>query len=372
MKKIAIKSEKKKVAITCFFNRVSLFSKNIRSVDLTYLRSYLQDSFDREVDFLSGVTRKEVDLPYFKSIFENSVDEYDEIWIYNSPFNLFGGLLSDYTVELLKQLIGYKGKVYYFLNDPKFFCFNQAEQIFSRWDDKNKERLPQYSVTKEDVEAFKPVFESMIIAFEGDYEKYIEKCKPKVLEGLNLEANWIELSIGSHIATNQLLEEKLKCYPHEFKNFDIVYFGNNRGTGRDKMIKQFYENEELSAYFIGFKQNYRDAMFSDYMHNKDLISEIGEHCMATLVIGDDLHNDAIRTQRFYEAHLFDVIAFIHIDFDPSKRYIHNQILKDFCYVETPEEFYEKVRAIREDKDLFRYIKQLQREEILNSSDPMML
>jgi hypothetical protein len=53
MNHIELKKEPKKSAIVCYGTRISLNSINVRSVDLTFMRSYLMDVLGRsEVDYV--------------------------------------------------------------------------------------------------------------------------------------------------------------------------------------------------------------------------------------------------------------------------------------------------------------------------------
>ena len=83
-REIKLVKENKKAAIVCMGTRISLNSKNVRSVDLIYLRNILQDVYGRTVDYLTLKTKKEADLDYFKNVADENINDYDEIYIYNA------------------------------------------------------------------------------------------------------------------------------------------------------------------------------------------------------------------------------------------------------------------------------------------------
>lgn len=86
---------------------------------------------------------------------------------------------------------------------------------------------------------------------------------------------------------------------------------------------------------------------------------------ATVVLGDDLHNDNIKTARFFESMLLDICAFIWHSYDPNKRFVNNQELKDFIYISSGDELIEKINKIKNDEAFYKHIVELERQEILN-------
>ena len=83
-REIKLVKENKKAAIVCMGTRISLNSKNVRSVDLIYLRNILQDVYGRTVDYLTLKTKKEVDLDYFKNVADENINDYDAVNTYLS------------------------------------------------------------------------------------------------------------------------------------------------------------------------------------------------------------------------------------------------------------------------------------------------
>ena len=92
---------------------------------------------------------------------------------------------------------------------------------------------------------------------------------------------------------------------------------------------------------------------------------MGEQCLATLVIGDNLHNGNIKSARFFESMLVDLVAFIYIKYDPNKEYIKDEFLKEFIYISTKEELKKKIEQIKNDKNLYKKIIELERKEIID-------
>ena len=69
--------------------------------------------------------------------------------------------------------------------------------------------------------------------------------------------------------------------------------------------------------------------------------------------------------RYFDCMLADIIAFVDIRYDPEKKLTEDDVLKDFMYVSSPEEFSKKVDMIANDEQLYKDIKYRQRKSIFN-------
>lgn len=380
MKQIEPSKTNKKAGIVSLGTRISLDSTNVRSVDLVYMREYLLNVIGREqVDFISRRSRKEAGIDYFKDTREVDFNDYDEIYIYNASFNPFGGLFKDEALDTFEQLYSFNGDVIYFLVDPKMPAMDFSGFLRAR--DKNKtytfgsdskERDYKRYIEPEIVDGWTDkVWKRMKIAYGGiDYSKYCkiwnDKLKGKVsYKTLNEDAEWFNFWIFEYYAVNEELDLKLKNYEKIDNPYELVYFGNNRQNERNKIIKAFFDIPEFKKYFIGFDPELENTDTEKYVKHEELFKLMGEKCLATLVVGDDLHNGNERTPRYFEAMLLDVVAFIRIDYDPEKKYIKNEFLRDFVYVSTKEELKERIEQIKNDPSLYRKIVDLERKEILD-------
>ena len=381
MKQIEPSKTNQKAAIVCLGTRISLDSNNVRSVDLRYMRDYLLYVLNRDqVDFISRKTKKESGLDYFKDTREVDFNDYDEIYIYNASFNPFGGLFKSEALDTFEKLYDFKGDIIYFLVDPKMPMMDFSRFLKAR--DKNNEYI--FGSDEKEINNkryIKPeivdnwtdkVWKRIKVAYGGiDYEKYVniwnsnlKKAKGTYKE-LNEDCEWFNFWIFEYYAVNEELDLKLKDYKKIDNPYDLVYFGNNRQNERNKVIKKFYSDPELRKLFIGFDPELPNTDVEKYVKHDELFRILGEKCLATLVVGDNLHNGNERTPRFFEAMLLDIVAFINIDFDPEKRYVKNDFLKEFIYVSTPEELKERIEQIKKDPELYNKIVKLEREEILN-------
>lgn len=386
MKKIEPSKTNKKAAIVCLGTRISLSSNNVRSVDLIYMRDYLLNVLKRDqVDFISRKSKKETDLDYFKDTKEVDFNDYNEIYIYNSTFNPFGGLFKSEALDTFEKLYNYNGELFWFLVDPKMPPMDFAKFLKNR--DKNNEYIFGCDVAENNKRYISPeivdnwtdkVWKKMKVAYGGiDYDRYIkiwngslkDKAKGSYKE-LNEDTEWFNFWIFEYYAVNEDLELKLKNYEKIENPYDLVYFGNNRQNERNKVIKKFYDIPEFKKFCIGFDPNLSNTDVEKYVKHDELFRLLGEKCLATLVVGDNLHNGNERTPRFFEAMLLDIVAFINLDFDPEKNYVKNEFLKDFIYVSSKEELKNKIEQIKNNPELYKKIVDLERQEILTQFNYM--
>lgn len=374
--KLEFKKEAKKTAIVCYGVRISMDATNVRSVDLYYMREYLLNVLGRsEVDFVCRKLKKEADMDFYKNITDVDLNDYDEVFIYNCTYNLFGGVFFQHAYDTFNALYDYEGdELYWLLLDPKMPPLDYGKFVKSRIKDGHinvdgnlVEITPEYCDKWSE-----KVWNKTKVAFNGfDYDKYYNQYmgeinKKKKINPINVlksDYDWAEFCLFEYYAINEKLDKKLETYDSE-KEYDLVYFGNNRSTARNKLVKNMYNND-LKKLCVGYELEVPNCEYLPYIKHDELFKTIGEKCLCTLVVGDPLHNDNIRTPRFFEAMLLDTVAFVYIDFDPEKKYVTNDFLKDFIYVSTKEELEKKVEMVKNDKELYKRIVKLEREDILN-------
>lgn len=381
--KVEMQKEPLKAAIVCHGgNRISLTATNVRAVDFFYLREYLLNVLGRrEVDFVSRKTKKENDLTYFKDIYTTDLNDYDEVYIYNAAYNIFGGIVPSENIELMKQLYNYNGKIWYFIGDPKMPYYDYAQYLKSKLKDgkmKTSNDLEFTGFTAEWLDSWsKKVYPKINIAFAGrDYDLYYntymnilnsKNIKNKEYQSLNPNYDWFFLKLFEYYAINEEFDLKMIDYNFDTKEYDLVYFGNDRQNDRNKIIKKLFSNPKLKKFFIGFDPGLENTDIEKYVKHEELFKLIGEKCLATVVVGDILHNNNMKTARFFEAMLLDTVAFISTTYDSNKEFVQDEFLRNFIYVNDEQELFEKVQMIKNDKELYKKIVKLEREEIINQT-----
>lgn len=375
--KIELRKEHKKSAIVSIGTRISLESLNIRSIDLFYLREYLQNVLGRECDFVSTKLKTDNHRAYFKEIAETDLNDYDEVWIYNSALNAFGGLTQIGTIQTFDKICDFNGDIFYMLIDPKLPCKNVGRFFNLKMKSNNgkiptdSKEMPLYDLDQSKVAKYtNEIWPRIITAFDGvDYEKYKtlnRKTTKRSDYSLLCDGDWCMLPLAEFYSVNENLDLKLKNYNFTDKKYDLIYFGNNRQTSRGQLIAALYDRPEFNVFIAGYDPEFVNAKveISKYVYHDELFPLICSS-FATVVCGDELHNDNIKTVRFFEAMLLDTVAFIHNSYDSEHKYISNKELADFIYIETADDIKERLDKIKNDEDFYHKIIEAERKEIFD-------
>lgn len=382
MKKIEFNPNHKKTAIVSYGTRLTTTGLNVRCVGIKYMREYLIDVVGREqVDFITDVLPKEADIEYIKPVSEytdGKLNEYDEVIIYNSPFNLYGGVFTTKMLNTVKALLHFDGDIYYLLVDPKMPCLNIAEQMRSRVkiveDGVGKLPLGNDKYYEWPMEWFDDftnnVYPKVKTAYAGfDYELYYnvwnKKCKGKTTPNcyLNPDAEWTNFWLFEYCAMAELHDLKVKDYDKSKCEYDLVYYGNKRGTERDRIIKNIFSDPDFKVITWGYEVDWPNATVNKYCLHEELFENMCSNAWATVAIGDVTHNNNERTPRFFESMLLDLVGFIWHEYDKDKKFVENQELKDFIYFSSNAELKEKLAKIKSDPEFYRHIIELQRQEV---------
>ena len=110
--KIDFPAAPRKAAIVTFGTRLTLYTAGIRKVGLIYLREYIMNVLGRtQVDYVSKKSGKEAELDYYRDIRDTDLNDYDELWIFHSPFNPFGGVFKESALITFDKMVDYKGEI---------------------------------------------------------------------------------------------------------------------------------------------------------------------------------------------------------------------------------------------------------------------
>lgn len=382
MKRVEFNPNHKKTAIVSYGTRVTTTGSNVRCVDFAYLREFCLNVLKREqVDFVTEVLPKERGIEHIKAVadlMDGGINEYDEIIIYNSPFNLYGGVFTTKMLNTIKALLNFNGDIYYFIADPKMPCLNVAEQMRGRI--KNIEngvaKLPlggdkyyDFPIAWLDDYTTR-VWPNIITAYAGmDYQLYYDVWtkahKGKTTPGAYLypDAKWTELDLFTYYAVTELPELKLVDYDKSNCQYDLVYYGNNRGTERDKIIKSIFSDPDFNVVTWGYEVDWPNVTVNKYCSHEELFKNLCTNAWATVILGDATHNNNFFTARFFESMMLDLVGFIWTDYDKDRKFIKNEELKEFIYISNNAELKEKLARIKSDEKFYRHIIDLQRKEI---------
>ena len=180
--KLELENKKCKSAIVMLNGRLNLTTTDMIAVELDYIKRLLEKNFSRTVDYVSHKTKKDKDNPSYKDITETKLSDYDEVFVYNSSLNLFGGVFSMACLQTFKQLLDFKGTIYYILSDPRFPCQNFGELVRYKLQRNNGKlkvggKIGETDLlTEVDCDKFtNEIFPKIITAFNGfDYEMFYD------------------------------------------------------------------------------------------------------------------------------------------------------------------------------------------------------
>ena len=280
---------------------------------------------------------------------------YNALIVLNGNVNYFGGV--DSPPQTLNYYIinNFKGKVFYILCD----CNLILKQVWKSIENKNwanNYKKDDINITRNDI---------------------IYISQPRDIIKLKNKLSKLDIIIDDiiHYPFEKfplVTSEYLQINP-EYK-YDISYGGTFRGGKREKDMIKFY---------FGYPEDIKVEMFgkiTESNFNKKLIENLRlpdfnkavpynefnnkmSDSLATIIIGDPLYKQLDDlAQRIYESILVGNIVFIDSSYDYNKRVFKNEELIKFNYVSNKEEVIDRIRLLKEDKDLRNHIIELQRQD----------
>jgi hypothetical protein len=343
-----------KTAVMTLNNRIRLNGDNIRSLEAIWLEKYLVKFLSRKVDFLSRkiVFEKSIDNYYDLASIDN-INDYEEIILHNYNLNFFGGTIDDYTVKTIKLLNQFNGRIYYLITDPKLYFQSIADSLLERLK-VNKINFAGDRISVDDLIQFKKVEEKFIAIFTGrDYEYFLSKQKPtySLQHGYNIPL-FEFMFINKPIKANNNVE----------KQFDLCYYGNNRGGYRTKVLKSIFSNSTLKTNVIGFNLEMPNNICDSYIDN-NVLNDYIQRSVGSIVIGDKEHENNWITARFFENINNNLVSFIYNSYDSNKVLYKSEFLKEYVYFSTSQKILSTLKLIEKDPIFYQQILTEQKREL---------
>lgn len=324
-------------------------AKNAGSLDIFYTKKFLSDECGIEADVIR-VTDK-VDF-----------SKYDLLIFQPYTFIMFGGIWEAHAVDFIYDYCRhFDGTVMCIYNDPNVTWSNPLRVLDAR----NRVLRGSEIVSDEFDRSLIDAFESkkFVGMFIGrDFERF--KKLAKTTNSTFWPEDIIKVKLSEYIHHNQLLDSRVLEVDPSSKKYDVVYYGSNRGGGRNKQMKRIFgKNESLKLRWIGYDPKFPNADWTKKVKYDDLGPLIDES-LTSFVAGDPAHDDNIVIYRFYEALKFNVVNLISRQFDPEMKLLNHPTLQDVCYVESLEDVEKACKKLRESQVFYNTILRLQRDEIL--------
>lgn len=374
----------KTAAVICMTKYISLSSKLISTKTYEVIKRYLIEILGYEKVFFASTFQKkhETEFEFFKGCTrqieeEGCLNDADDIFQVQAALNMFlGWIYDDFYWNCLRIDEWYKihGDGHYFvIQDDPFIHFIDPFPVFTRRQFEYKTlgyKVPDWCYQKytEIWPNVQKCLHNCIVANCGmSYPNLLRKLSNTNELTPKFVKQWCEFPVFTFQAMNDIVDIKLKSYDYNKKEYDSEYHGYNRGAKRMEIIDNFYSALPNKSLCITSSRNMfknKDSydMTKSLFYN-DLIPFIGQKAKSTFVIADECTFNDFISPRFFDAMLSDVIAFVYGPYDKDRSYVDNEELKTFMYVDTPEEFVERVNKISNDKEYYKHIKYLQRKAV---------
>ena len=343
-----------KTAIMTLNNRIRLNGDNIRSLEAIWLEKYLVKFLNKEVDFLSKkiVFEKSIDNYYDLTTVED-INKYDEIILHNYNLNFFGGTIDDYTVKTIKLLNKFNGTIYYIITDPKLYFQSIADSLLERLKI-DKINFSGERISVDDLLLFKEVEKKFKAIFTGrDYNYFLEKQKP---------IHKLDFAYNIPLFEFMFINKPIKNNTEVVKQFDLCYYGNNRGGYRTKVLKSIFSNSFLKTNVIGFNIDMPNNVCDSYVDN-NILNEYIKRSVGSIVIGDKEHENNWITARFFENINNNLLSFIYYSYDSNKVLYESEFLKEYMYFSTPQKIINTFKLIEKNPNFYQQILIEQKQEL---------
>lgn len=303
---------KKKTGIACVFSNPRYARTTPRGLELIYLKDLIE-SKGREVFILGKKGRTNKDFDFFVDILDIDKLNLDSLILQLAPANFFGGVYSDMTVNAIEKIaLAYKNglKISILPTDPRIKPLNPAKILFDR-----------FNICEDYIDIWNDILLKSVYIFPG---KNISKFFGSKMDVETYKLDWFTYIFKQGVEFSEFVDDNDKQY-------DVVYYGDKRGSYRNNRIKKLmpYSTSNL---LLGYKEpkiNY--AEFKKKVKHSELFETLNK-CKVSLVIGDKEHEDNVATFRFYEALASSALAAIDINYDPNKELIKNEKLRKVLYV----------------------------------------
>lgn len=282
--------------------------KNHKCLEIVYLKKLFNDN-NLQLNIIGKKCRTNKDIEFFKDI-NSDLSNVKNIFLQLSTINFFGGELNPYLFDFTCKISTLKENNFYVLvNDPRIKPENPAEALFKR-----------FGLCGEHINNWNYILENATYIFQGkDLNKFYNEDKNREI---------INLDFFTYIFKNDVKYSNFIDLAD--KQFDLIYYGDKRGSHREKKIKKYVENSK-SNLLVGYKTKSVQTTFMNKVSHNDL-QKVIDKSVCSLIIGDKEHEDNIATFRLYETLASSTLCAIDIDYDPNKELIKNETLRNILYV----------------------------------------
>jgi len=343
-----------KTAILTLNNPIRLNGDNIRSLEAIWTEKYLKKFGNIDADFVSKKIGYEKAILNYKDIFDfKDLNCYDQIILHNYNTNFFGGVVDDYTVQTIKLLNNFNGKISYLITDPKLY-FNSLALAIKKRIQNNKIKFQKLKLTIEELDHFLTKEVQFKAIFTGiNYNYFIDKINPEIKLEFDYNIPLFEFMFINKPKPNIANVEKI---------YDICYYGNNRGGYRTKLVKDIFGNSMIKPNIIGFNIELPNVHCDEYVDN-NILNEYVQRSYSSIVIGDKEHENNWTTARFFENIHNELLSFIYYKYDSDMNLYKSDFLREHMYFSTTQKILTTLNRAKKDKEFYDQIIKEQKEEL---------
>jgi hypothetical protein len=381
-----------RIAITQYNHKPAFLKEKAKQLEIQFLIEDLEKTLSKsrgeevKAYVVSYPVGKEKDLDYFLDYRDHNLQDFDLVILYNTGYNEKS--VYEYNIVQNIQLTKCKN-VMYFNSDPKYPLLNFPKFIDYRIrvkrnrmeftkdprsnndlnldiiEENGKKYLNSSPYTQENIEDYQNI--NWIIYFCGyDYLKYQSKIKK--LDKFRI-----------FVHNEKKIKNKIEYFPkfvnwkgleintNDNKSIDLFYFGDYRVERLKKYEKYLMNN--ISKKIMGFaksrQNNISNAIFLPYAQMQNVINESND-CIATIIMGDNTHDNNIITPRFYESLYLDCVKFIDLEFDPNMTLFDSLDDKEFYYVGNLNDLRNKIETLKENGPEFIRKKIVDQQKLINN------
>ena len=226
----------KRVAITSVFANLTYNDKNHRGLEAMFFKKLMEEN-GAQVDCVGYKNRNVQDLNFYIDYNDTDFSEYGAVIIQLSTANFFGGQMGEHCEKICNDLAKYTGKIYMLVNDPRIPPINYARVISER-----------FNLCNDSVEAWDKIIENATYLFSGkDVSKYLG-WNPK---------NWKRVDWFTYIFKHRFTQDEaidLWDSSDSDKEWDLVYYGDKRGSFRENQIRKYFPKPKNVATFTKRKK----------------------------------------------------------------------------------------------------------------------
>lgn len=310
----------KKLAITSVLANLTYNDKNHRGLEAMFFKKLMEEK-GASVDVVGKKNRNTKDLDFYIDYDATDFSEYGAVILQLSTPNFFGGVMGDHCEKICNDLAKYKGKIYMLINDPRIPPLNYAEIISNR-----------FNLCTESIEDWSRILKEATYLFPGTKIDKFLGYTPQT---------WKQVDWFTYIFKHRFSGKNQTAIPQQ-KEWDLVYYGDKRGSFRENQLIKYFP-KDTNNLLIGYKSNKVPGEFIKKLKHSELMYKL-DTVKVSLITGDEEHLDNVTTYRFYETLASDCLAAIQIEYDPSKKLIHDPVLKDLLYVENTADIKKLISA----------------------------